>query len=116
MGGRRDRVPHRVLLLPGSGRVVSQPVVVGAPKADQGREGGGVHPGLHAGRKARLDRLPGDLVAEREAGAAPLGDKYSMANAHVDRLGRLARHLADELERRAGSEDGSGAQDVARRL
>ena len=113
MGGRRLGVADGVLLLPGTSRVVGQPVVVGATQPDQGGQGGSVQAGARAGREARLDRLAGDLVPEGEPGSAGVGHEHPVVDALVQRLGRLCGDLADQPERRAGSEDRGGTQDVS---
>ena len=112
VAGGSDRVADGVLLLPGPGRVVGQPVVVGATQPDQGSQGGGVPAGARAGGEARLDRLAGDLVPEREPRSTLVGHEHPVIDALVHRLGRLTGDLAEQPERRAGAEDRGSAQDV----
>ena len=51
VAGGSDGVADGVLLLPGPGGVVGQPVVVGATQPDQGSQGGGVPAGARAGAR-----------------------------------------------------------------
>ena len=113
VGGRGDGVPHCVLVPPAPRGVVRQAVVVGRTRSGEGGEGGRVHLAAYRLGQAGLDRLPGDLVAEVEAGAVVVDDQHPVVHALVDRLRALPGDLAEQGQRGSGSEDGGGVHDVA---
>ena len=112
VGGGRDRVADRVLLTAAARRMVRESVIVGAPQPNEGREGGGVQPHTDGVGQVGLDRLPGDLVTEREPAVLD-PDEHPVADTFVDGLDRLAGDLAEQRKGRPGAEDRCGTEDVA---